>query len=187
MTFLMGLNESYASIRAQILLMKPMPDITEVFSLLIQEERQRLAGKNLQTIDPIALMANVSRRPSTGPSNQNHFRRKESQRPICSHCKIKGHVVDRCYKLHGYPPGYKPRSEQPLTQGKPVFAATVSLPEFLENLTPNQCSHLMSFLQGHLQSANNEPITAATAISHFLQVFVLLFLKLIPRNQMFGL
>ncbi|KAL5575803.1 hypothetical protein UlMin_017502 [Ulmus minor] len=37
--FLMGLNESYAQIRGQILMMEPLPAINKVFSLVIQEER----------------------------------------------------------------------------------------------------------------------------------------------------
>ena len=30
-------------------------------------------------------------------------RGQQKTRPFCSHCKILGHTVDRCYKLHGYP------------------------------------------------------------------------------------
>ncbi|KAL5861108.1 hypothetical protein ACOSQ3_002412 [Xanthoceras sorbifolium] len=33
---------------------------------------------------------------------------KRNDSPICSHCGIMGYIVDRCYKLHRYPPGYKP-------------------------------------------------------------------------------
>lgn len=44
MTFLMGLNDSYAQVRGQILLMEPLPRINKVFSLIIQEERQRKIG-----------------------------------------------------------------------------------------------------------------------------------------------
>jgi len=39
--FLMGLNDSYAHIRGQILLIDPLPPMNKVFSLLLQEERQR--------------------------------------------------------------------------------------------------------------------------------------------------
>lgn len=44
MIFLMGLNDSYATVRAQILLMEPIPPINKVFSLLIHKERQRVVG-----------------------------------------------------------------------------------------------------------------------------------------------
>lgn len=39
MSFLMGLNESYAQTRSQILLMDPIPSVNKIFSLIIQEER----------------------------------------------------------------------------------------------------------------------------------------------------
>ncbi|KZV30418.1 hypothetical protein F511_13002, partial [Dorcoceras hygrometricum] len=41
MRFLMGLNDSCAQIRAQILLMNPLPTISKIFSLAVQKERQR--------------------------------------------------------------------------------------------------------------------------------------------------
>lgn len=41
MSFLMGLNDSHAQIRGQLLLLDPLPPINKVFSLVIQEERQR--------------------------------------------------------------------------------------------------------------------------------------------------
>lgn len=40
MQFLMGLNESYAQIHAQILMMDPIPVMSKIFSLVIQGERQ---------------------------------------------------------------------------------------------------------------------------------------------------
>ncbi|XP_073017752.1 uncharacterized protein [Primulina eburnea] len=41
MQFLMGLNESYEQNQAQILMMDPLPIISKIFSLVMQEERQR--------------------------------------------------------------------------------------------------------------------------------------------------
>lgn len=38
MQFLMGLNESYAQNQAQILMMDPLPAISKIFSLVMQEE-----------------------------------------------------------------------------------------------------------------------------------------------------
>ena len=37
----MGLNESYAQVWGQILLLDPIPPINKVFSVISQEERQR--------------------------------------------------------------------------------------------------------------------------------------------------
>ncbi|XP_073020945.1 uncharacterized protein [Primulina eburnea] len=44
MAFLMGLNDSLAQVRSQILLIDPIPPINRVFSLIVQEERQRTLG-----------------------------------------------------------------------------------------------------------------------------------------------
>uniref|UniRef100_A0A7N2LFG1 Retrovirus-related Pol polyprotein from transposon RE2 n=1 Tax=Quercus lobata TaxID=97700 RepID=A0A7N2LFG1_QUELO len=43
-------------------------------------------------------------------------KRGKKERPICIYCGIVGHVVDKCYKLHGYPPGYKPKGKSSANQ-----------------------------------------------------------------------
>ena len=37
----MGLNDDYNSVRGNILMMNPLPSIGQVYSMLIQEEKQR--------------------------------------------------------------------------------------------------------------------------------------------------
>ena len=32
---------------------------------------------------------------------------KGKERLLCTHCGKLGHTIDKCYKLHGFPPGYK--------------------------------------------------------------------------------
>ena len=44
MVFLMGLNDMYANVRGQILLIDPLPPISKVFSLILQEEKQCVVG-----------------------------------------------------------------------------------------------------------------------------------------------
>ena len=39
MSFLMGLNDHFSSIRGQLLFMEPIPPINKVLSLVIQEEK----------------------------------------------------------------------------------------------------------------------------------------------------
>ncbi|KAK2633928.1 hypothetical protein Ddye_028720 [Dipteronia dyeriana] len=31
----------------------------------------------------------------------------KKDRPYCTQCKFHGHTIDRCFKIHGYPPCYK--------------------------------------------------------------------------------
>ena len=60
MSFLMGLNETYATVRGQILLMDPVPPLSKVFSLILQDEKQRKVGvaKKIQ-IDTADALASV--------------------------------------------------------------------------------------------------------------------------------
>ncbi|KAL4335324.1 hypothetical protein GQ457_07G006860 [Hibiscus cannabinus] len=95
MQFLMGLNESFAPVRGRIVLMDPMPSITKVFSLVIQEENQH----SMTISNPISEATFVVN--ASNPPKKSH--------PQCSYCSLLGHTKDKCYKLHGYPPGYKSR------------------------------------------------------------------------------
>ena len=83
--------------------MEPLPPINKVYSLIIQEERQHSihllpASSNSSNYDALVVFA------ARGKSSKK-------ERPLCTHCGIHGHTVDKCFKLHGYPPGYKPRSK----------------------------------------------------------------------------
>jgi hypothetical protein len=56
--FLIGLNESYASICSQILAMDPLPNVGKVYSIIHQEEKQRLLHLPTSNSDSIAMAAN---------------------------------------------------------------------------------------------------------------------------------
>ena len=53
-------------------------------------------------------MHNVVRVESTALATKNsgsNFKGKD--RPLCTHCGKLGHTMDKCYKFHGFPPGFK--------------------------------------------------------------------------------
>lgn len=77
--------------------MDPIPSVSWAFSLLLQEEQQRAIG--------------------SFPSITS----------VCSHCNIIGHIVDKCYKVHGYPPGYKTKQQQCSTNSNPSPTNTRNL------------------------------------------------------------
>lgn len=43
--FLMGLGDHFTAIRGQILMMKPIPTLSQCYSMLLQEENQREISK----------------------------------------------------------------------------------------------------------------------------------------------
>ena len=117
MSFLMRLNDTYFVVRGQILLMDPIPPLSKVFSLLLQDERQRKvgAGKKFQ-VDIATVLAALGNK-----NNARNFNKNKAGRPQCTHCGAMGHVVDKCYKLHGYPPGHKFKNKA----GSTTFANNV--------------------------------------------------------------
>lgn len=56
MIFFMGLNESYSSLRAQILLMDPLPSISKVFFFVVQEEHRCATGNSITHSELLALL-----------------------------------------------------------------------------------------------------------------------------------
>lgn len=109
MSFLMGLNDSFAQVRGQLLLIDPIPPINKVFALISQEEQQKSINISTGTSDSMAFYVKNDLKKTAGGQSYNKFQRKE--RPICTYCGYNGHTVDKCYKLHGYPPGYKPKQK----------------------------------------------------------------------------
>ncbi|XP_019091123.1 PREDICTED: uncharacterized protein LOC109128723 [Camelina sativa] len=117
--FLMGLNDSYEATRSQILMIKPMPSIEHAFHMVTQDEWQKIITKPTQTDGvvfqtfglPTIVVYDVP--TYEGPIDnvayavQNTYRPRKS-RPLCTHCGMSGHVVQKCFKLHGYPPDYIP-------------------------------------------------------------------------------
>ncbi|XP_039011686.1 uncharacterized protein LOC120140771 [Hibiscus syriacus] len=49
--FIMGLNETYSLIRSQILLMQPLPSVNQAYSMVAQEESQRIQLSFMPSLD----------------------------------------------------------------------------------------------------------------------------------------
>ena len=106
-------------------MMEPTPSIDKACSLVIQEERQRSSGFNLgSSVETTALaVKNQSFTHSfsfTSNSGKNFKSNVSKGRPMCSYCGKLGHIKEKCYKLVGFPPGYKQK-------GKPPMANQISL------------------------------------------------------------
>jgi len=155
--FLMGLNESFANIRGQILLVDPLPPINKVFSLVIQEERQReLCASSSFVHDTAALLTKTDHSPSNSYPKQSQFCKP---RPLCSHCGLLGHTIEKCCKLHGHPPGYEPK---PRPASAHQVQSTVQSSDSVQiSATQEQCQQLLALLKLHDVSTN--PSTQASS------------------------
>jgi len=169
---LVGLNDVYKGVRGNILMSRPLPNVSEAHYMLLQEEHQREMSSETHILPQSATLYNTSSNnhhslgeqeslglldrtdgfrgngfgnrggktngynnngSSNGPNNSYNitdnsnypynggFHKTTTSRRqfFCDHCKMTGHTVQRCYKIHGYPPGHK------LHKGKRL-AASVS-------------------------------------------------------------
>ena len=93
-------------------------------------------------------------------NNAKNFNKNEAGRPQCTHCGAMGHVVDKCYKLHGYPPGYKFKSKA----GSTTFANNVIAVEEGSNecvsLTKVEYQQLIGLLNSQCHFGTQAPLEA---------------------------
>lgn len=135
---LMGLIDSFFIIRCQILLTDPIPPINKVFTLSIQEEKQREVGSFMS--DPTVQtnfccsVQNSNSMPNLDGKSKSHMK----DQPLCTHCGILGHTKDKCYKLHGYPPSYKKLKHQ-CQSGNVNQIFNNSVAEFSLQLSTQRC------------------------------------------------
>ncbi|XP_075083553.1 uncharacterized protein LOC142167287 [Nicotiana tabacum] len=98
--FLMGLNESYSSIRSNILSGRPVFRVNEVCAIVTQEESQSNLGVVDVNNEPLNLLARKAKmvRPKTPGL-------------VCEHCGYKGHLKKNCYKIIGYLADFKSKKK----------------------------------------------------------------------------
>ncbi|KAL1308527.1 uncharacterized protein [Arachis hypogaea] len=147
--FLMGLDESFSQIRGKILLLEPLPTINKVLSLVTQEEKHRAiigASLNFASQNQVAFLARNQQPPQSQGRGRGMVKK---DRPLCSHCGILGHTIDKCYKIHGYPPNFgKGRNMKPSIHHVSTSQST-SDAQISPNLAPTQVQQLLTLLNDH--------------------------------------
>ena len=154
------------------------PLLAKVFNIVSQEERQR----SMKSTSGVAFQASqMTSSPDSVVAAYAGGYNKQRPRPICSHCGLAGHTVNRCYKLHGYPQGYKASNSsykgQNQSQPKPTGGSqqwnkntnvanmvaqdlgSISMHDqqgtHLETVTTEQVQHLLSVLKANSNSKEN--------------------------------
>ncbi|KAG7600484.1 Retrotransposon Copia-like N-terminal [Arabidopsis suecica] len=133
--FLMRLNESFAQTRRQILMMDPLPEFTKIYNFISQDEQQKVLT-NLPVPEAPVCQASVTY------SKQKSFHQQGKPRPLCTHCGLLGHTIARCYKLHGYPPGYKIPPTSGYTAEKPKIFPQQNGVHMVYSQSPDQMVYM---------------------------------------------
>ncbi|XP_019160476.1 PREDICTED: uncharacterized protein LOC109157049 [Ipomoea nil] len=167
--FLTGLNDSYINTKHQIMLMKPLPDISEAFSMISQQERQ-------VCVESSTLEDSITGAKFFFTKADNNNRRpfsNQKQKPVCSYCGYTGHTIDKCYKKNGYPPGWKPRNKGfgSAKQIQGSVQETGSL-EANSSFTQEDCRRFLEFMQQQERARVNTPLDHAPQANNIAANFI---------------
>ncbi|CAO2815585.1 unnamed protein product [Amaranthus hypochondriacus] len=108
MQFLMKLDSKYNQVRTNILMMNDLSSASIIYRLLQQEERHKEVSK-LTPISTESMVFAVDRKKpyhkthDHSPQERSMSGTKRNTHYFCDHCKIPGHSIERCFKIHGYP------------------------------------------------------------------------------------
>ena len=97
-------------------MMELVPSIDKTFSLVIQEERQRSSSFNATpSVESTALAVKnqvFNQAFASSVNNGKNFKRNVGKgRPVCNYCGKVRHIKEKCYKLVGFPLGYKQKEK----------------------------------------------------------------------------
>lgn len=173
----MGLNKDFKTTRGNILMMHPFPSMNQAYRLVLQDERQRECQNTTKFNPESAAFVSSYNHPrnSYPPSNYNKpgfFKGSSSSvsgngalnqnqpmygispngtisKYFCTHCKIFGHSVERCFKIHGVPNGF-PNNPRPQFKGKSTNHVQV---DYTGNSDSNDMNNTYDYFQGHANSS----------------------------------
>jgi hypothetical protein len=81
--------------------MDPLPSLSKVYSMVVQEERHRTVVRSQDERSEAVGFAMRLNKPET-----NLQRGGSGEKLVCTHCGKIGHEISRCFEIIGYPEGW---------------------------------------------------------------------------------
>ncbi|GJV47744.1 hypothetical protein Tco_1437956 [Tanacetum coccineum] len=118
MQYLMGLDDCYQLVRSSLLTRDPLPEVKDAYNVVLRVDSHRGVPESSSVVESkpnatffVAKTFNNNRRQF----NNNNFTRgstsnvnKEPNLNLnCKHYVKVGHTIDRCFKIIGFPQGFK--------------------------------------------------------------------------------
>jgi hypothetical protein len=163
------LNEQFAVVKTQVLLMDPLPSINKVYSLVVQEESNNTQLASPASVDDSNILVNATDTSRGYGRGKNNFGGKGSR--YCTFCNRTNHTVETCYQKHGFPPFNKPKpsanaSIHEASDVKPVNnGAEASSSSSSTGITQEQYTHLVSLLQQSSLTASASPLVSSNHVT----------------------
>lgn len=154
------------TVRGNILGINPLPKISEAYSLVLLEEKQReITATSPLNIDSSAKFSqqrrqgkypsyngnnmNVPKTGYNGSGNNNNNNNNNADRRVrffCTYCKTAGHTFERCFKLH---PELRNNNNNNRRMGNLVLGT----------------EDIKSDIQGHTDEENNPPVQPSLSVT----------------------
>lgn len=167
--FLQGLSDDFNSLKSNVLVQDPLPEVDKVFVMAEKVERQ-ISFTNLNINSLEVSQANMIQTTQTPTDemiaavNMNNNRRYMSAggtKAKCVYCGMTGHTIDKCYKKHGYPPGWVPGYKSK-TKQQNTTSAVNNMSDL--GVSTDQFQKLMHALQSQMGQPSTSNTTAAISL-----------------------
>ncbi|XP_020413091.1 uncharacterized protein LOC109947459 [Prunus persica] len=184
MKFLMGLNDSYSTVRSNTLLLEPLPTVNKAYSLVLRHERQAeiSSGKHTPSSEAAAFAVKNSGRETApedgglrcGKCNKtNHSTQNCRAHLKCTFCGWKGHSFEYCRKRKAAAEAEQSRSSTSKGNQVAVHEKKDGMPNFpMPNFPFSQedCKQMLAMLSKNRSSfanqvgnsSNNEELSGPT-------------------------
>uniref|UniRef100_A0A2N9IX21 Reverse transcriptase Ty1/copia-type domain-containing protein n=1 Tax=Fagus sylvatica TaxID=28930 RepID=A0A2N9IX21_FAGSY len=190
MQFLMGLNDSFANVRAQILMMEPLPAINKAFSLVVQEERQRSIGVTAlgNSGDSMALYTR-SEMPRNNFGGRSYSGKKE--RPLFEMQVHAANQVSVMEESSPHLPITQAQCQQllaMLTSQASLSSASSQVPlNSAQSCLPSQSTDMAASASASEASSSSNPHQVAAVTSQFMSgIFHAYSSPFIPKHSVFS-
>ncbi|XP_019173287.1 PREDICTED: uncharacterized protein LOC109168886 [Ipomoea nil] len=122
--FLQGLKDDFNSLKSNVLVLDPLPEVYKVYVMAEKVERQiGMTNMNMSSLEVgqanAVQMNNIPAEEIVATVNNYNGKRYTNNggnKPKCVFCGMMGHTIDKCYKKHGYPPGWVPGFKSKMKQ-----------------------------------------------------------------------
>ena len=153
----MKLDNKFTAVRTNILMMQLLPTISMAYKLLIEEEKQR----QVSLIDEESSNRAMVFAADYKRNYKNHYQGSRmtfqssngnrlvvaGKRPYCEHCRIPGHTIEKCFKLHGYPSTFAKGKVKKVTAVAQMEERNEEIAVNVTHISSDQFSSILKALQ----------------------------------------
>ena len=168
-------------------MMAPLPNISHAYRILVVEQKHKEIGKqSLSSNDILDFVIEIytfhnkplsyhiestSRNKGFVGIRKGYFGVKKQNIFLCDHCHMKGHTIDRCYKLHRYPSTHLDTTPtKKIANTAQIQDLVTTLNVFNPSFISEQYSYVMTLInkekeQDHLENAALEEYTNSALLA----------------------